>query len=120
MNLRHAVAFALVGWYLMIAPAAERQPPLTRSLSNEDLIACTKRAFSHTDRPAKPGCPIRDSDAPFDRWSTVGSYERVPLLTADQTEVSAIWFEPLEALFKVLQKLQSLRQRYGGDQGRAA
>jgi hypothetical protein len=50
----------------------------------------------------------------------VGSYERVSLLTADQTEVSAIWFEPLEALFKVLQKLQSLRQRYGGDQGRAA
>jgi hypothetical protein len=37
-----------------------------------------------------------------------------------QGRVVALNAGPLEALFKVLQKLQSLRQRYGGDQGRAA
>jgi hypothetical protein len=75
MKTRHAAALALVGWYLMVAPAAEHQPQLTQSLSNEDLMACTARAFTHTDRPANPRCPIRDSDAPFNRWITIGSYD---------------------------------------------
>jgi hypothetical protein len=70
MNLRHAAAIALTGWYLMLPPSAER----TRWFCADNLVGETYRNF--ISKEASQTCRMlmghADADAPLSQWHQYG------------------------------------------------
>jgi hypothetical protein len=65
MKLRRAAALALVGWYLMIAPARSIPEACLNGLVDEDLC----RAYM-----TMPGLPL-DTHAPLSTWTTIAGFD---------------------------------------------
>jgi hypothetical protein len=92
MNLRHAAALALVGWYLMLPPTKH---PWSRDLW---------RWWTGSSNPIVKECNL---DAPFLEWEESKEYESLSACQADQAKASARKRKELDEINKYMEEAAS-------------
>jgi hypothetical protein len=93
MNLRHAAALALVGWYLIVPTRAAAcgwyllKPPVRQGVTDETIVRDNPGLKSATQQELHEIAPeyMGDWDAPLGNWEHEGSFDTAAGCEAAQT-----------------------------------
>jgi hypothetical protein len=85
MNIRHAAALALAGWYLMLPPTQEMVDPICHGrFSLSGLISGLTESASDRLKRCDREALFLVFDAPFLQWVQGGEFETLAECRADQ------------------------------------